>query len=154
MKKCISLIGCCVGLLFLAACDMGPSSSYGFSLPEGNADYGKQYFVEYRCIDCHEVAGLEDNLLAPDGIDKIMVVPIGGSTTRIATYGELVTSIINPSHKVSEQYRLTPSIDDNQSMMRNYNGIMTVNELIDIVAFVQGQYVLEPYTPTRYTIYR
>jgi|TARA_R110002096_G_scaffold416576_3_gene619601 L-cysteine S-thiosulfotransferase len=154
MRILISLLSGAFGLLLIAACDMGPSSSYGFSLPEGNAEYGQQYFVEFRCVDCHEVAGMEGELMAPDGIDKIMVVPIGGTTTRIATYGELVTSIINPSHKVSDRYKLTPSIDDDQSMMRNYNAIMTVDELIDIVAFVQDQYVLQPYTPTRYTMYR
>lgn len=133
---------------------MGPASSYGFTLPEGNVEYGQQYFVEFRCIDCHTVAGKEDELLAPEGIDKVMEIPLGGTATRIATYGELVTSIINPSHKVSDQFRLSPSIDEGQSMMRNYNAIMTVDELIDIVAFVQDQYELKPYKATNYGIYR
>ena len=118
-------------LLALASCDMGPDSSYGFTLPEGDPEYGQQFFVEFRCIDCHSVAGKEDELIAPEGIDRVMNVPLGGSTTRIATYGELVTSIINPSHKISEEYRMTPSVDEKQSMMRNYNSIMTVDELID-----------------------
>jgi hypothetical protein len=99
------------------------------------------------------VAGLEDELVPPEGIDPIMAVRLGGTTTKIATYGELVTSIINPSHKVSNKYRVTPMIEDGQSMMRNYNSIMTVDELIDIVAFVQDQYVLEPITPTNYRYY-
>ncbi len=139
--------------LILAACDMGPKSSFGFTLPEGNSDYGQRYFVEFRCIDCHTVAGMEDELVAPEGIDPIMAVPIGGQKTRIATYGELVTSIINPSHKVSSQYRLTPAMDAEISPMRNYNSIMTVDEMIDIVAFVQEQYELKPYPRTVYRIY-
>lgn len=137
----------------LAACDMGPKSSYGFSLPEGNADYGQSYFVEFRCVDCHVVAGLEDELVAPEGIDPIMAVPLGGTTTRIQTYGELVTSIINPSHKVSNLYRLSPAMDEEISPMRNYNSIMTVEELSDIVAFVQNQYELQPYPKTMYRMY-
>jgi len=139
--------------LIVSSCSFGPKSSYGFTLPEGNAEYGKAYFVEYRCVDCHTVAGLEDELLAPEGIDSIMNVVLGGPATHIETYGELVTSIINPSHKVSEQYRVTPSIDEPQSMMRNYNSIMTVDELIDLVAFIQDQYELMPMTPTVYKIY-
>jgi len=152
--KYLSIFLSGVFVLLLASCDLGPKSSYGFTLPEGDSAYGQQYFVEFRCIDCHVVPGLEDELVAPEGIDPIMVVALGGTTTRIATYGELVTSIINPSHKVSREYRLTPVVDEDQSMMRNYNSIMTVDELIDIVAFVQEQYVLQPYTPSRYVIYR
>lgn len=139
--------------LLLAGCDMGPESSYGFTLPEGDAQLGQRYFVEYRCVDCHVVAGLEDELVAPEGIDPLMAVPLGGKTTRIQTYGELVTSIINPSHKVSQRYRLTPGLDAEVSPMRNYNSIMTVEELADIVTFVQGQYQLQPHQRTLYRMY-
>ncbi len=139
--------------LSLAACDMGPKSSYGFTLPEGNADYGQSYFVEFRCIDCHVVAGLEDELVAPEGIDPLMAVPLGGTTTRIQSYGELVTSIINPSHRLATGIALSPAMDEEISPMRNYNSIMTVDELIDIVAFVQGQYELRPYPQTIYKMY-
>lgn len=151
--KILSLVLTTLAVLLIAACDMGPKSSFGFTLPEGNADYGQSYFVEFRCIDCHVVAGLEDELVAPEGIDPIMVVPLGGTTSRIQTYGELVTSIINPSHKVSTQYRLSPAMDERISQMRNYNSIMTVDELIDIVAFVQQQYELRPYPQTIYRMY-
>ncbi|MCP5381835.1 MAG: c-type cytochrome [Kordiimonadaceae bacterium] len=154
MKILLALFSGIIGLLFLASCDFGPESSYGFTLPEGNPELGKRYFVEFRCIDCHTVAGMEDELIAPEGIEPIMAVPLGGTTTHIATYGELVTSIINPSHKVSDQYRLTPAVGEGQSMMRNYNSIMTVSELIDLVAFIQNQYVLQPYAPTIYPVYQ
>lgn len=140
-------------ILGLTACDGGPKSSFGFTLPDGNAEYGESYFVDFRCIDCHTIAGKEDSLIAPEGIDPIMNVKLGGKTRHIATYGQLVTSIINPSHKVSAQYRVTPNMRDGQSIMRNYNSIMTVDELIDIVAFLQDQYELEPYTPYRYKMY-
>lgn len=139
--------------MLLTACSLGPKSSYGFTLPDGNAKFGQAYFVEYRCVDCHTVAGMEDMLIPPEGIDPIMNVQLGGATTHIETYGELVTSIINPSHKVSDQYKLTPSVGEGQSMMRNYNSIMTVDEMIDIVAFVQEQYDLMPVNPTIYKIY-
>lgn len=151
--KIIYIFVTVLGILVLGACSLGPKSSYGFTLPEGNVQLGQAYFVEYRCVDCHTVAGMEDILVAPEGIDPIMNVQLGGAITHIETYGQLVTSIINPSHKVSDQYKMTPSIDETQSMMRNYNSIMTVDELIDIVAFVQAQYELMPVTPTVYKIY-
>ena len=141
------------GAIILSACSLGPKSSYGFTLPDGNAELGQAYFVEYRCVDCHTVAGIEDIFVAPEGIGSIMNVQLGGETTHIKTCGELVTSIITPSHKVSEQYRLTPWADEPQSMMRNYNTIMTVDELIDIVAFVQAKCELAPMAPTVYKIY-
>ncbi len=149
----ISTLILVVVAVILAGCDLGPKSSYGFTLPEGDAKYGQAYFLEYRCVDCHVVAGLEDELVAPEGIDPLMAVPLGGKTTRIQTYGELVTSIINPSHKVSSRYRLSPGIDAEVSPMRNYNSIMTVEELSDIVTFVQSQYELQTYQRTLYRMY-
>lgn len=134
---------------------MGPKSSYGFTLPDGNVEYGQQYFVDFRCIDCHTIIGKEElaQVLILDQIDPVMDFPLGGRTAKIATYGQLVTSIINPSHKVSDKYQVTPVIEDGQSIMRNYNSIMTVDELIDIVAFLQDQYELQPYTQSRYMAY-
>ncbi len=151
--KYVFLLISFAALLSLTGCDKDPKSSYGFALPDGDAKIGEQYFVEFRCIDCHTIAGKEDSLIAPEGIDPIMNVKLGGKVRHIATYGQLVTSIINPSHKVSAQYRVTPTMKDGQSMMRNYNSIMTVEELIDLVAFLQEQYELEPYTPYRYKMY-
>lgn len=140
-------------LLLLTGCDNGPKSSLGFTLPDGKADIGQRHFVELGCVYCHSIAGKEDLIVPPDTIEPILNVVLGGSTTRIATYGQLVTSIINPSHKVAPEYRDTSITANGQSMMRNYNSIMTVDELIHIVAFLQDQYVLEPKKPTIYRMY-
>lgn len=140
-------------LLLLTGCDIGPKSSLGFTLPDGNAEIGQRHFVELGCVYCHSIAGKEDLIVPPDTIEPILDVALGGPTTKIATYGQLVTSIINPSHKVAPEYRDTSITAMGQSMMRNYNSMMTVDELIDIVAFVQDQYVLEPIKPTIYRMY-
>ena len=71
---------------------------------------------------------------------QLMTIAIGGMRTRIATYGELVTSVINPSHRVARRYR----DETGDSPMRNYNEAMTVAELIDLVAFLQTQYTEFP----------
>ena len=141
------------GLLLLTGCVDGSKSSSGFTLPEGNAENGQRYFVELGCVYCHSIAGKEELLVPPESIEPILNVVLGGSTNRVATYGQLVTSIINPSHKVADEYRDNSVVTNGQSMMRSYNAIMAVDELIDIVAFVQDQYVLEPITPTIYRMY-
>ncbi|PCI46922.1 MAG: cytochrome C [Alphaproteobacteria bacterium] len=150
MKKNILFV-CIFVMLSLTACDIGPKSSRGFSLPDGDVIEGQQTFVKLRCNDCHIIKGLDD--LNEKRGEPIMTVPLGGKTTRVFTYGELVTSIINPSHKISQKYLATPVEENGQSKMRNYNELMTVEELIDIVAFLQDQYELEPVSRTYYTVY-
>lgn len=137
-------------LLLNAACDRGPTSGYGFTLPEGDITAGETAFKNFQCSDCHAVYERDD---LREGVDPLMTVPIGGATTRISTYGELVTSVINPSHKISQKYLDTPVAIEGQSLMRNYNDVMTVSELSDLVTFLQDQYELTPVNPTTYRRY-
>ncbi|MEL7491469.1 MAG: c-type cytochrome [Pseudomonadota bacterium] len=131
----------------LAACDGGPKSGRGFTLPEGDIAAGEAAFVQFHCTDCHAVAGRDD---LREGVDPVMTVTLGGRTTRIQTYGQLVTSVINPSHKISQKYIVEGVAVGDESVMRKYNDVMTVSEMTDIVAFLQEQYELEPFTPTTY----
>jgi hypothetical protein len=137
-------------VLFLAACSQGPDSPTGFSLPKGQQSAGEQAFYKYECMACHTLKGHEDRIVAAEIAEK---VPLGGKVQGITTYAELVTSIINPSHKFSERLRLNKTSDNGMSKMTNYNDIMTVTELIDIVAFLQPQYEIAQYTPTSYMVY-
>ena len=124
----------------LAGCDVGPKSASGFRLPDGNAATGEALFVDLGCPACHEVA---DRPQFQDEVTPEMSVRIGGSTMRIRTYGELVTSVINPSHKLAKGYNRNDVSREGESLMDNYNDVMTVSELIDVVAFLQAQYELE-----------
>jgi hypothetical protein len=66
--------------------------------------------------------------------------------TRVKTYGDLVTSIINPSHKLAPGYRPDDVTEGGRSLMeRAYlNEVMTVQELIDLVAYLQPLYEVRP----------
>lgn len=151
MKNTSSLLGGLMLICCLSACDSGPKSARGFSLPDGVVATGQQNFVRLKCNDCHSVVGLDK---LREGVeDPQMTLPLGGKTARIATYGELVTSIINPSHKISNKFIPTPVVENGESKMRNYNEALTVNELIDLVAFLQAQYELQEYYHTRYPTY-
>ena len=142
-----------VSLLFtLSACDLGPKSPRGFSLPEGDANAGEMVFKKYQCTDCHTVEGIKVDESHTYMVPK--AIPLGGSSGRITTYGELVTSIINPSHKLTRRQPVSITSRDGQSLMRNMNDVLTVSELIDLVAFLQPKYKVVPYRTSDYRLYQ
>ncbi len=141
----------CVLILLSGAACSDPKSGRGFTLPEGEAERGKAVFSELACSSCHSVSGHED--LRPEGFEPEMTVALGGETPRIATYGELVTSVINPSHRLARRYSMEAVSEDGVSKMRNYNDVMTVDQLIDLVAFLQAQYELKDPDRTYYYPY-
>ena len=151
MKRAIAIIAIVVAAA-LIGCDADPRSGRGFTLPDGDTTQGRQTFVELQCHICHTVEGVE---AFPHVGEPPVSVALGGTVTRIRTYGELVTSIINPSHRMAQGYP-TEAIqtEDGQSRMTNYNNVMTVSELIDLVAFLQSKYELVPVEPTDYPIFR
>jgi hypothetical protein len=121
-------------VFLLGACD---SQSRGFALPPGDVERGRATFVELGCPSCHRVIG--DDLLGATNADAELQVDLGGRVTRIKSYGDLVTSVINPSHRISVTGPGT-STDGEISTMRVYNEIMTVQQLVDLVTFLQGSY--------------
>ena len=123
--------------LFMVACDAGPKSSLGFRLPEGNIEKGKATFQELKCHLCHTVAGTE---LPPPDVPPPVMVNLGGQVRNVRTYGELVTSIINPSHRLAKGYKSDLIEADGKSRMTDYTQFMTVRQMIDLVAFLQSRY--------------
>ncbi|MEZ6061416.1 MAG: hypothetical protein R3C19_13815 [Planctomycetaceae bacterium] len=148
--KILSLFLPAVLCVVLTGCEAGPKSEKGFTLPDGDAAQGQETFVALNCHHCHTVSGVElPELTEP----ARTVVHLGGEVTRIRTYGELVTSIINPSHKLAPGYKPEDVSEQGVSKMTNYNGVMTVEQLINLVAFLQAHYRLRPYEPTNYPMY-
>jgi hypothetical protein len=134
----------------LSGCDQGPKSGKGFTLPEGDAARGQETFVKLQCHACHTVSGVELPETEPELESHVR---LGGEVERISTYGELVTSIINPSHKLAKGYKPADVAQDGESKMANYNDVMTVHELIDLTAFLQSHYQLKPFEPSHYPMY-
>lgn len=119
------------------ACDVGPQSGRGLRLPPGDAARGELAFQELGCNTCHQIAD-EPNVPANDQRD--VLVTLGGSVTRIESHGELVTSIVNPSHEISRKHFRGDVADGNASKMENFNDRMTVSQLIDLTEYLQGKY--------------
>jgi mono/diheme cytochrome c family protein len=145
MSGKISLIVTCVALLTLTGCDQGAHSPRGFRLPEGDANNGQALFERYGCNGCHTVKGVA--AAAEKEIDTL--VALGGPVTLNKTYADLVTSVINPSHRISRTLDQSVVQVEGRSIMRSYNDVMTVADLIDIVAFLQPQYELVDVPRTR-----
>lgn len=133
-----------LSVALLAACrpseESQARSPRGFALPEGDAERGKQAFLDLRCHTCHEVAGLEDELPRPTAT-PVVDVTLGGLAMREPTDGELVTSIINPTHRIYPGTDETERIvSGTESRMANLNEVMSVQQLLDLVAFLHERY--------------
>ena len=147
MNRNLSLGFILLALLTLA-CD-GPKSGAGLRLPDGDVERGKAAFLELKCNTCHTVAKTE---IAEPGKDYAYtrVVVLGGEIRQIKTYGDLVTSIINPTHSLASGYPKDLITKNGQSAMTNFNDTMTVRQLIDLVAFLQSRYEFVPPEPATY----
>lgn len=128
-------------LLVTVACDSGAKSARGFRLPDGDVERGKATFIALECGQCHTVAEVE--LPRPEEKSDVEV-SLGGEVRRVRTYGELVTSIINPSHTLAKGYPKEEITRDGKSIMSDFNDTMTVQQLVDLVAFLQSAYKIKP----------
>lgn len=124
-------------LLSLLGCNVGPESPKGFNLPLGNALEGEKVFIKYKCLACHNMEGFDYEM-----INKELQPPflLGGNTLRVKTYADLVTSVINPSHRLARTYYPSLTQQDGVSIMPAFNDLMTVSELVDLVAFLQPKF--------------
>lgn len=135
----------------LMSCDLGPKSPKGFSLPEGYSEEGKLVFLKYQCLACHRLNGLEP--LSDLNNNPEISVLLGGKSNKVKTYADLLTSVINPSHKFSKGYKRINIQADGVSKMTIYNDVMTVTELVNLVTFLQSNYELIPYQRSNYQFY-
>lgn len=140
----------CLVPLVLVGCEVKSNSPMGFLLPDGDTTAGQAAFTDLQCGMCHTVEGTE---LPTDGDTRPIDVALGGQVIRVQTYGELVTAVINPSHDLVKGYDLEAISVDGTSLMADSNDRMTVQQLIDIVAYLQASYTkhlpddYKPYIP-------
>jgi hypothetical protein len=128
-----------VGLAALAVATgcRGPRSAAGFRLPDGDPQRGQLAFVELKCHTCHQVAGVD--LPAPVA-DAPVPVRLGGEIIAVKTDGELVTSIVHPSYRLAPGYPKDLIRKGEASRMPDYGREMTVQQMVDLVAFLQSRY--------------
>lgn len=134
----------------LSACGDRAAGEASVYLPKGDPTSGEAHFVALGCVNCHGVAGSDLPEPAEGGPVRVLL----GSGLGGKTYGDLVTSIVNPSHKLSARYRPNEVSASGQSLMSSYNDVMTITQLIDIVAFLETYYTKAVRPGYTYPVYR
>ena len=123
-------------LFIFGTLSFGFSQSNSYVLPEGDKVEGKIAFIELSCNACHKVGDVRKARSAGEQ----MLVILGEDKK---SYGDLVSSIIDPSHKVAPKYRKPYTTKSGESKMLKYNDVITVQELVNLVAFLQDEYGIE-----------
>lgn len=126
--------------LALCGCEAPRKSAAGFHLPDGDPVRGHAAFVELRCHACHTVAGVTD--LPKPVADPPLPFALGGRSAIVRTDGELVTAILEPSHRVTMTSPAAVQAG-HLSRMGDFTEAMTVRQLIDLVAFVHAHTELQ-----------
>ena len=137
MRPASTLALLALALAVTGGCERDRMSERGFSLPEGDAAAGRDTFIYMQCHQCHFIEG--EQFPALPGLEP-PYVELGGEVTRVKSYGELVTAIINPSHKLADGYPPDRVSEEGESNMYVYNRYMTIQELIDLVMYLQPHY--------------
>jgi hypothetical protein len=131
------------GLLLFTALHCGPSllsqepakpqsDPEGFYLPIGNVQEGKKVFEKFKCHTCHVV--YFDRFIPQPTAEK--PGPVLGDLKRMHTPGEFANAIVSPSRHIMTGFE--PS-EGKQSRMGDFGQTMTVQELVDIVAYLMAQ---------------
>jgi len=104
-----------------------------FSVPAGNAFAGEKVFVKMECFSCHKVAGRSFRRVDTGGVGP----ELGSGHARLSRE-YLAESVLN-RHKViagdEDRYK---GEDRRGSKMGDYSEIMTVRELVDVVAYIKS----------------
>ena len=102
---------------------------WSFSFPDGDADTGKQLFAKMECYACHTLKLPKESLAARPG-------KVGPELTGYAVLPrEYLASSIIKAHTVVAAPGYT--VEKGKAAMGNYNHFLTVQELIDLVAFLK-----------------
>lgn len=126
-----------ISLALLNGCGKPQEPVKGFILPPGDAALGKQAFVEIGCPKCHTVVSAEIEQPPSEQFH----IELGVDKRRVRHYGDLLTSVINPDHKVSPAYRVRDEAKEGfSSPMPKFASTMTVEQMINIVEFLHQAY--------------
>lgn len=102
------------------------------ALPMGDPEAGRLIFTLYRCHACHRVSGSE-GMTPPVSAHPGPELGVFQANQNAC---QLVNSLISPSHIISEE--AIADSDGQLSPMGDFTEIMTVRQLIDLVAYVKS----------------
>lgn len=141
-----SLVAAALSVVTLAAC--APNTALMVRFPLGNVQRGREAFIALECHACHRV---QDVQLTTEVAPASFNVALGGHTKRIETYGDIITAIVNPSHRLARSYRTEVGRGEPSPMAARFlNDVMTTQQLVDIAAFLHTEYDYIPPPPPPY----
>ncbi len=100
----------------------GTPEGWKFGLPTGDAAKGREVFAKLECYKCHEVKGET----FPSTADKENVGPELSAMAPLHDVEYFAESIVNPRKAVEK------------GKMPSFNDSMTVQELVDLVAYLKS----------------
>jgi cbb3-type cytochrome oxidase cytochrome c subunit len=101
-----------------------------FAWPQGAPVKGREVFVKLQCYSCHEVKG--EKFPAPSG-EVGPELSVMGPVHEAEYFAE---AIINPNAVIEKGKGYEAA--DGSSKMPSYNELATVQEVIDLVAYLKG----------------
>jgi Cu/Ag efflux protein CusF len=114
-----------IGKAMPAAADTHHPKGWRFTLPKGDSVKGKAVFEKFECYYCHGVRGEQ----FPAPTENAPELSQMGAMHPLEFFAE---SIMNPNAVVPKVYRQ----QDGKSPMTDFSKKMTVQELIDVSAYV------------------
>ena len=108
----------------------GVPRGWTFRLPSGDARRGREVFARLQCYRCHRLRG--DSYPAPSAAGPELT-GIGGQHPE----GYIAESILNPNAVIVEGPGYTGP--DGRSTMPEYRNVLSVADLLDLVAYLEAQ---------------
>ncbi|MEX2146072.1 MAG: c-type cytochrome [Candidatus Rokuibacteriota bacterium] len=108
----------------------GTPPGWTFTLPKGDPLRGRAAFEKFECFKCHEVQG--EKFPAPTD-----TAGAGPELAHMSAHHPpefFAESIVNPSAVVERSY----AAPDGSSKMPSFNDSMSVQEVVDLVAYLTG----------------
>jgi mono/diheme cytochrome c family protein len=110
----------------------GTPKGWKFTWPKGDPAKGRAVFIKLECYSCHEVRG--EKFPAPT--EKGKVGPELSAMGPLHEADYFAEAIINPSAVIEKGKGYQAA--DGSSKMPSFNDSMTVQEAIDLVAFLRS----------------
>lgn len=110
----------------------GTAKGWKFAWPKGDPAKGREVFAKLECYSCHEVRG--ETFLAPSEKEKV-----GPELSAMAPLHEaeyFAEAIINPGAQIERGKGF--EVADGSSKMPSFNHLVTVEEVIDLVAYLRA----------------
>ena len=112
--------------------DHGTPKDWKFAWPKGNPAKGREAFVKLECYSCHEVKG--ETFPAPSDPGKVGPELSAMGPLHDAEY--FAEAIVNPGAVIESGKGY--AAPDRSSKMPSYNDSVTVQEVVDLVAFLRS----------------